>query len=1489
MAARYHEIKGLAEFTAKRITEDKEEWKDFLRTAARLYRYPFRDLMLIFAQRPNATACASFDTWSRKMNCWINRGAEGIALIDEDSSYNRLKYVFDVKDVTPSRVVGMIPKQWELKERDQEAVIDRLERTYGETDSETPFEMRLVEIGSRIAEDYYEDILQELREFSVDSEIEKYDEEGLAVCVMETLKASICFILLERCGFDPERWDNKLDFSYIGDFNSLKVLNIIGCAVSNLTRPVLMEIRREIEVQDRKLAREAQNSEEKRVLDFVEHAKKIKLDKGDRVEYNALNHEKEIEENHKDTAAESRERSNENGTGIHSEGGLHDPEPEGERGSRREAHEVRADEEEIPEGEPGGNLRGDDSGWKPERTPADDTGAGREQAESPDEPDVGKRGSGREPESSGSAGLGGKDEQYEGESGGGSLKRDSLRVTEEKPDKEITAADSERSLSAVSLPENERLRTAGDNSQNFHITDETLGTGGSKKKYSRNIEAIRTLKKIESEGRAATKEEQEILSKYVGWGGLADAFDETKSGWESEYAELKALLTEDEYVSARESTLNAHYTSPLVIRNIYETLDMMGFIKGNILEPAMGVGNFFGMLPESMQESRLYGVELDSITGRIAKLLYPGAEIQVKGFEKTDFQSDFFDVAIGNVPFGDYRVMDKNYDRLGFSIHDYFFAKTLDKVRNGGIIAFVTSRWTLDKKDETVRKYISQRAEFLGAVRLPNTAFKANAGTEATTDIIFLKKRDRIMDVNEEWLHVSTDMEGRTFNDYYRFNPSMVAGNLEMVTSPYGQELTCKENKDVPLQSLLDLALLGINTVYEEAEIEAEESEEEIETIPADPNVRNYSYCIEDDKVYFRENSVMKRINDTESVEARIRGMIEVRELTQQLINIQMEDYPDETIRQVQSELNSKYDAFTKKYGLISSRTNKRAMGQDSGYCLLCSLECFDDDGRYIGKADMFSKRTIKKAEVVTRVDTASEALAVCLSEKARVDLSFMAQLSQKTEDEVIKELRGIIFRNPLTDKWETADEYLSGNVREKLKTAMDYAETHPEYEINVRSLMQVQPKELEASEIEIRLGATWVDPQYIEDFMRVVFQTPDYLFDRNVVGIQFANVTGLWNVKGKNADYGNTLATVTYGTTRANAYKILEDSLNLKDTRIYDTVYEDGKEIRVLNKKETMLAGQKQEAIKQAFKDWIYKDPDRRQALVEKYNVLFNSTRPREYDGSHLTFPGMSPDIELKPHQKNAIAYVLYGDNTLLAHCVGAGKTYEMAAAAMESKRLGLCRKSLFVVPNHLTEQWAAEFLRLYPGANILAATKKDFEPANRKKFCGRISTGEYDAVIIGHSQFEKIPLSMERQIAIVENQLNDIEAEIALLKSSRGERYTIKEMEKHKKQLKGRLERLHDSSKKDNVVTFEQLGVDALYVDESHFYKNAFLYTKMRNVAGIAQNEAQKSADMFAKCQYIDEITGGRGITFATGTPISNSMTELYVNMRYLQFDTL
>ena len=1918
-AEKYMRVSELSDDMSKWITRNEEEWKKYLTCAARIYKYPFHEQLLIYAQKPDATAVASVKIWNERMFCWVNKGAKGIALLDHDyPDENRLKYVFDVADVHKAKRIGRDPNLWTMREEYKDAVITRLENTYGRTEEGAPFGDRLVELAGMIAEDYYEDVVPQLMYAREGTYLAELDEQNLALRVKETLRSSIAFTLLSRSGEDIEKYQSELDFSYIHEFNSNAAIMIMGAAVSDMAKPVLQEIGREIRAIEKE-----QNKKRTNIRKGIENDSNI--------DYNALKRESEINNDKK-----SEERGQEDDKlNLHTERGLHDSELSSGRSTGGQGDTIRSDEEKIPSGAHERDLSALPPIGYVKITPPYNPGTGRTENGRADETDGKSTERDRGAESDRPDGMGTSDEQHQTVSGGNRSERNHFHVVEppkevvgyeqlslfptEKEQKSMIKAmeagmandqsvafslsknqineilltgsghdqsrkkiffqyqhgrdsefmtdflkneygkvgkgfimdghpisvwfdesgmqagygnsakenvilkmdwnDIERftremiengeymssteaflvdevvntklanhlyffwrdgmgefpsgiELSSCDYPKSEaklkemlstsegagviaaellqiknqletgqkklrvgyvkpvdglidevklriqssrelpladsisiiredfftqeekdeilrygsgiqhghfriyeqlkegksseenisflkheygiggrapaiigtdhsgedhdakgikivkggfvnpylsetmkwndvekRLRelinedkymspqmkelyekfceertekerekelariedslklesqeldnqltnnilerndetfTETDNygqpqdivlendvtqnatveseeaiptnypheytqgyprnnvemvqnentnsvdkspKINFHIQNDNLGICTAKEKYLLNIDAIKTLGKIESENRRATLEEQEILSKYVGWGGLADVFDEKKANWASEYQELKGMLSTEEYESARASTLNAHYTSPVIIKAIYAALDKMGFEKGNILEPSMGIGNFFGMLPEKMQDSKLFGVELDRITGRIAKQLYQKADVQIKGFEKTDFPNDFFDVAIGNVPFGQYKVNDKAYDKNNFLIHDYFFAKTLDKVRPGGVIAFITSKGTMDKQSEEVRKYISQRAELLGAIRLPNTAFKANAGTEVTSDIIFLKKRDRMVDLDQDWIHLGENGKGISMNSYFTNHPEMIVGRMEMVSGPYGPETACLPNLGVPFEEQLNTRVNLLQGHIDEVELDELEDEMTAEIIPARADVKNFSFCIDDDKIYYRENSIMKPIDLSDTMEQRCKGMIAIRDCTQELIQLQMDDYSDDMIKNKQMELNQLYDDFQKKFGLINAQPNKRVFSQDSSYCLLCSLEKVDEEGKFKGKADMFSKRTIKKAEVVTNVDTSTEALAVSLAEKAKVDLEYMSELTGKKQEEIINELTGVIFQNPITEEWENADEYLSGNVREKLNMAKHMVERNPEYTINVECLEKVQPTELEASDIEVRIGATWIDKKYIEDFMRDTFQTPEYLFDRNVMGIQFTPLTGEWNVKGKNADYGNPMVNMTYGTSRANAYKILEDSLNLKDTRVYDLVVEDGKEKRVLNKKETMLASQKQEAIREAFKDWVFKEPQRREELVKAYNVKFNSTRPREYDGSHLKFPGMTPDISLRPHQKNAIAHVLYGNNTLLAHCVGAGKTFEMTAAAMESKRLGLCQKSLFVVPNHLTEQWASDFLRLYPGANILAATKKDFEPANRKKFCSRIATGDYDAVIIGHSQFEKIPLSVERQERMIDRQIAEIEQSIRDLKASNGERYSIKQMEKTKKSLQVKLEKLHDSSKKDSVVTFEQLGVDRLFVDESHNYKNLFLYTKMRNVAGIAQTEAQKSSDMFAKCQYLDEITGGRGVTFATGTPISNSMTELYTNMRYLQYDRL
>ena len=1861
---KYIKISVLARETAKKVCRGREQWIRYLDVASRLYKYPFEDQLLIYAQRPDATACASFEMWNERMFCWVNRGAKGIALIDGESERPKLRYVFDVSDVHKAKRIGKDPFIWHLREEHKEVVLAELEHIYGSTNASLSFENRIYEIAERIAEDFYEEAVDEVIDEAANSFLEDLDGDAVAVRFREMLVQSVSYTILKRCGCDMTEFADDFTFDYIHEFNTLRTLSVLGSTTSELCEPVLIRIGRTIARYDRALLQNRRyttnyNHTERAVAG---HESDIRKERGlsdsqsdtfgagrnDVDEIRSVAEELSEKPQEGDLHGTSSERRTadtlfgDTGTGRGEVRGadtavVEEPDRDGRTETERSA---AVDERDEPDLSAGGGDRSEGTGLSVDELekyepPADSpyrqmdlfslmseqvgniamaqaempsdrflfgtitagqieeilrTGGGKENSrkriyhkyqtgKTPEEmadflqKEYGETGKGFQlggeqisvwfnkdgmyaahgtsafehteahlswsavesvirgqieagsyidsnkayladqfvrkeladmlffyyrdsvgafPEKLGFDGYdypvqheritdmlsNGEDVQRIVEQMNQTLQqadageiqyrfrltkdpkelRDDLAdllkekvsyplpeevkvavedfITADEIDHTLTrgsgfehgsfriydfyhqehtlkeAADflkneygtggtshalagSDRSFKdydvkgiklrkgSIMTPDaevllswnivakrieklmkedrylsaedkvkyaqykqkqeekalqqaKEELETVADeteivseemetlseedispleesvpvsesdilqetesqspiqnqsdiSAENYVISDMELGVGTAKEKFQRNVEAIRTLETIESEKRPATNEEQEVLSKYVGWGGLADAFDETKSAWAKEYAELKTLLSEEEYISARESTLNAHYTSPVIIQEIYRTLQRMGFKKGNLLEPSMGIGNFFGMLPETMRESHLYGVELDSLTGRIARLLYPKANITVDGYEKTTFPNDFFDAAVGNVPFGQYKVADKKYDKFNFLIHDYFFGKTLDQVRSGGVIAFVTSKGTMDKENPKVRKYIAQRAELLGAVRLPNTAFKANAGTEVTSDILFLQKRDRIVDIEPDWVHLSQDENGIAMNSYFVEHPEMVVGSMEMVSGPYGMESTCVPDDSLPFDEQLQKSLSFVKGSYEEIELEELNEELTVEVILAVPEVKNFSYALINDRLYYRENSLMRPVEASEGMLERIKGMVAIRDCTQELIRLQLEDYPDEQIHSRQKQLNDLYDSFAKDYGRIYSKTNKRAFHQDSSYCLLCSLEKQDEEGNFLGKADMFTKRTIKKAEVVTSVDTASEALAVSLAEKAVIDFEYMSELSGKDEDTLTEELTGIIFKNPLSEEWETADAYLSGNVRNKLEAAETFAKNEPMYAVNVEALKRVQPRELDASEIEVRIGATWIEPRFIEDFMREVFETPEHLLNRDVIKIQYSDVTGQWNVKGKNADFGNALVNMTYGTSRRNAYQILEDSLNLKDSRVYDTVIEDGKEKRVLNKKETTIAAQKQDAMREAFRDWVFRDMDRRNELVSKYNVLFNSTRPREYDGSHLKFPGMTPDIELKGYQKNAVAHVLYGNNTLLAHCVGAGKTFEMVAAAMESKRLGLCQKSLFVVPNHLTEQWASDFLRLYPGANILAATKKDFQPANRKKFCSRIATGDYDAVIIGHSQFEKIPLSAERQTAIIERQIAEITQSIEEIKAEQGERYTIKQMEKMRKTLQTRLDKLNDTSRKDDVVTFEQLGVDRLFVDESHYYKNLFLHTKMRNVAGIAQSEAQKSSDMFAKCQYLDELTGGKGITFATGTPISNSMTELYTNMRYLQYDTL
>ena len=1653
----------LAKDTARRLTGNWERWAGFLSTAARLYKYPYPDQLMIYAQRPDATACAPYDVWNDRMNRYVRRGSKGIALLDDAGDRLRLRYVFDLAD-TGTRANSRDPWLWTLEDRHRIPVAAMLERRYGTDAADLP--QQLADAAGQLADVYWADHGQEIGSILANSLLEEYDERNRGLAFKRAVTASTTFALLSRCGYAPENHFGAETFRNIYEFNTPATATALGTAVSESSREVLLQIAAVIRQVEREV------TEERRLWD----------------------------EQHS--------------IAVHAERGLSGPEHRAEPAADA-LGQVRQDAEKLSEGEPPRPLQPPASEWEAVPAPDGDRpggeaaartddartdagGGGNGGAESPrpdamDGPDERLQGPGRgsDPErtdfqlsfflteteqiaqidqraetekvsafsfseadwraalASGSGfengkariaayyaenhtqkerieflkkeyGTGGCSWTFQDGSSGfldydaggvklreyahnreqvlkwpevekrihvliatgqyldgpeqkipdekdtrteGDILREKLAergivngqlvdpekldsdpfirqvvadviaremepVTEaaepvplelaqtEPPEPEASPDESAapNEPTATSAPEAfypadknnlpydvvvERLHVEPPQSEipapparNFRITDEHLGEGGPKQKFARNIEAIRTLQTLEDENGNATPEEQEILSQYVGWGGLADAFDPDKDSWAKEYTQLKELLSPEEYAAARASTLNAHYTSPTVIRAIYDAVEQMGFTTGNILEPSMGVSNFFGMLPESMQGSRLYGVELDSITGRIARQLYPEATITVAGFETTK-QRDFYDLAVGNVPFGNYKVNDKAYNQLGFSIHNYFFAKALDQVRPGGIVAFVTSRYTMDSKDSSARKYLAQRADLLGAVRLPNNAFKANAGTEVVSDILFLQKLERPIDREPEWVQVGRTPEGFTVNQYFVDHPDMVLGELSAESTQYGREdVTVDPIEGANLAEQLKEATEKIQGKYVAVErVDAELDEDTSRILPADPSVKNFSYTVVDGEVYYRENSVMTPVELSGDAKERVKGMAELRGLVNELISYQLEDFPDADIAAKQAELNAAYGAFTAKYGLLNDRKNGRLFEDDSSYYLLCSLENLDENGKLKSKADMFTKRTIRPERAVTHVDTPAEALAVSIGEKGKVDLPYMAELLGTPEDfeRITGELRGVIFQDPSDQNWKTADEYLSGNVRNKLQIAKLAAANDPAFEVNVEALTKAQPKELEASEIDVRLGATWISPDIIQKFMAETFCIPFYM--RYAIQVKFSSATAEWRIEGKTKTNRNdVMAYETFGTARASAYKILEDTLNLRDARVYDTVEDDsGKPKRVLNKKETMLAGQKQQVIKDAFANWIWQDPQRRESLVKQYNELFNSARPREYDGSHIHFVGMNPEITLREHQRNAIAHVLYGGNTLLAHEVGAGKTFEMAASAMEAKRLGLCQKSLFVVPNHLTLQWAQEFLHLYPSAKLLVASKKDFETANRKKFCARIATGDYDAVIIGHSQFEKIPLSFERQERIIQEQIDEIQSGIAELKHSSGEKFTIKQMEKSRKQLESKLEKLRATERKDDVVTFEELGVDRLFVDESHSFKNLFLVTKMRNVAGLSTSEAQKSSDMFGKCRYMDELTRGRGVVFATGTPVSNSMTELYTVMRYLQYGTL
>ena len=1692
MPSKTEEYLALAQRTANGLTRYWESWTDYLTTASRLYKYSFADQLMIYAQRPDATACADFDIWNNRMNRYVRRGAKGIALLDESSGFPRLHYVFDVSD-TGVRRNSRDPEVWQLGPDLVQPVSEMLSKTYGISGERVS--QQLADVAGKLVADYWDNNGGDIRAIVDGSLLMDYDEAGVEMQFKSAAAISVTYTLLERCGIEPAGWFDKDDFQAIYNFSTPDSVYALGAAVSDMSREVLRNIERTVKTTIRRRnAERSQYEYEQQERDLLDRrglpapepdpepapeaagqVRQAAPDVPDEPSPGTVQHDAPEREpvpapdgggadgREPDAAdhAGTAEAEPGPGQGAESDGmGAADEQPAGTgRGTGADGIDLQlsffdahiptevqqiekidqAESEKTPsafslsQAEIENELRKHGSGFmggkqrimamyqtQPDRslrakTLAKEYGIGghshdfldgsrgfvnhdgrgmefdhypehkkftlswtqvekyidlmiqsdryltdkekehytppvpitvepdatlthaknlirdfclEEYDSEPDFSDLSKIGIAYTHATDEDIPIqvnvdlvGYRVERYLGEVLIDERQYESLEdltetelealdfselvsVTDEELEHYHSKAEERPALlplDAAALDEALNAEPVPEPAGNFHITDYHLGEGGAKQKYARNIEAIRTLFKLEQEHRGATAEEQQVLSQYVGWGGLADAFDPSKDSWAKEYAELKGLLSEDEYAAARSSTLNAHYTAPVVIRSIYDAVEKMGLQSGNILEPSMGVGNFFGILPDSMAGSRLYGVELDSITGRIAQKLYPQADITVAGFETTD-RRDFYDLAVGNVPFGQYKVNDKAYNKLGFSIHNYFFAKAIDQIRPGGVVAFVTSRYTMDSKDSTARKHMAERADLLGAIRLPNNAFRANAGTDVVSDIIFLQKRDRPADIEPAWVQLGKTEDGFAVNSYFVEHPEMILGELTAESTQYGrEELTVAPIEGANLADQLAEAVQHIEGNYTAVEIAApdvSDAEAQRKTLPADPTVKNFSYTVVDGEIYYRENSIMTQIELSDNAKGRVAGMVELRQIVNELIDQQLNDFPAEDIKASQAKLNAAYDVFTAKYGLINDKKNARLFDDDSSYYLLCSLENLDENKNLKSKADMFTKRTIRPERVVTSVDTPSEALAVSIGEHGKVDLPYMAELlgTPGNYERITIELSGVIFKDPAADAddpeagWQTADEYLSGNVRDKLRMAQLAAENHPEFKVNVDALTKAQPKDLEASEIDVRLGATWLAPSIVQQFMMETFQPPYRIRYNNAITVRYSPYTSEWRISNKSATgFGDIMATETYGTRRANAYKILEDTLNLRDSRVYDTIEEDGKEKRVLNQNETTLAQQKQQAIKDAFAGWVWKDPQRRTLLVKRYNELFNSTRPREYDGSHIHFVGMNPEISLREHQRNAIAHVLYGGNTLLAHEVGAGKTYEMAASAMEAKRLGLCQKSLFVVPNHLTEQWAAEFLHLYPNAKLLVARRKDFETANRKKFCARIATGDYDAVIIGHSQFERIPLSFERQERIIQEQVDEIQDAISELKYASGERFTVKQMEKSRKNLEQKLEKLRAADRKDDVITFEQLGVDRLFVDESHAFKNLFLYTKMRNVAGLSTSEAQKSSDMFGKCRYLDEVTGGRGVIFATGTPVSNSMTELYTVMRYLQYGTL
>lgn len=1591
MARKYDLISELYSRTCKELSSDPTNWQAFLRAACRNYKLRYDEQLLVYAQRPDATAVLEIERWNKYFGRWVNRGANGIAVFEEmGGEKQKLIHYFDISDTHESQYSRPVPI-WGMKAEYEGDIIETLENTFGAIGGSTNLADAILCAARNATEDNVPDYMNDLSYSIENSYLEGLEEDMLISLYKSLVEKSVAYMMMCRLGVDTESYFDSLDFSGITDFNTQDTLNALGFATSDIAGMGLSEIARTIMALERR----------KRMIAVkgVDGYNEVEKDS-----------ERGLENERIDVHDGGRFQLAESGNADATEG---------------ESGQVRPDEEKVFERTSQGNvLQHADEGESGRALDGGGTESRRDGRTARDTDGGKRRGDGAN-ESGGYDFVGSKDEQSQklgagnGE-GGGDIRllkdinqlpsiNQQLTFIETRAEGKETSAfiipqkvadnvpyvealnfatklvrfvqdfdyyeykdnleidDSEEDIIAVvaeKLSDKEYVRgiesylnntkdelsetsqeydeinkliseiglldleerslvSEHEINQNmlvwkqskkskvksfdlhpkvpmaerlqFDLKASEVEIVGKKERFRRNVDAIQVLKKCDIENRFATLTEQTTLSKYVGWGGIPEAFDGNNGAWADEFEELRKVLSPDEYASARESTLTAFYTPPEVISAIYKAMERMGFREGNLLEPSCGIGNFIGMLPDSMQESKVYGVELDTISAGIARQLYQKSSVVAQGFEEVGWPDSFFDGVVGNVPFGDFKVLDKRYDKQKFLIHDYFFAKSLDKVRPGGIIALVTSKGTMDKESNAVRKYIAQRAELLGAIRLPNNTFKGNAGTEVVSDILFLQKRDRIVDVVSDWVYLDTDENGIRMNSYFVRHPEMVLGEMRMVSGRFGMEPTCEPYENSDLATQLDEAVSNIHGELSVYERDGEPAEED-NSILADPTVRNFSYTVLNGKLFFRENSRMSPITVSATAENRIKGMIVIRDSVRKLIEMQTEDYPDEDIRKEQSRLNVLYDGYTKKYGLLNDRANVMAFSQDGSFSLLAALEVIGEDGKLERKADMFFKRTIKPHVAITKVDTASEALAVSVGEKAEIDMEYMCQLTGKAEEEIAEELKGVIFLNPLYDeecgaesKYLMADEYLSGNVREKLQIAKRSAQSHPnEYQINVEALEKVQPKDLSASEISVRLGATWLPPKIVEDFMFEFLETPFYL--RRDIRVHFSKYTGAWNIEGKSNDRVSVKSRSTYGTSRINAYKIIEETLNLKDVRIFDYIEdEDGKKKAVLNKSETAIAQGKQELVKQGFQDWVWENSSRRERLTKLYNEKFNSIRPREYDGSHITFNGMNPEIELMEHQRNAVAHILYGGNTLLAHAVGAGKTFEMVAAAQESKRLGLCSKSLFVVPNHLTEQWATEYLQLYPAANILVATKKDFETKNRKRFCGRIATGEYDAVIIGHSQFEKIPMSLERQKKILRQQLEELVEGIEELERNRGERFSIKQLEKSRKSIKQKLDKLNNQSQKDDVVTFEELGVDRLFVDESHYYKNLFLYTKMRNVGGIAQTEAQKSSDLFMKCRYLDEITGGRGIVFATGTPISNSMVELYTIQRYLQYDTL